>query len=397
MTDERLRQRRWFALGAALLTLVLVSPVAVVAYRRSAEAARQDTVDWANSRLDQAQVFFRTGQEPPQNTWQVNVDEGFSSPLGETWTDPPLTSLAEPAAIAGGTAEREFDFDGEWTAVARWISGPDVLVTVVERGDQEAAIAAAQRRWVLIVGTLLALAAAVAYWATGRMADPVDRAHTVNREFIADAAHELRTPLSIIQASAGHALARERSPGEYRESLEEILDATERAGSSVGELLEFARLEAGQAAPRLAPLRLDLLVEEVAASIRVDQTTIEALPCEAVVVEADYNLVRQVIDNITRNAAARADKVTLSTGLETTEARIEIADDGPGFDEGIIDHVFERFRRGDRSGGVGLGMAIARTIVELHGGRCEASNRDEGGALVTVRLPYKPVLDVPEA
>lgn len=72
-----------------------------------------------------------------------------------------------------------------------------------------------------------------------------------------------------------------------------------------------------------------------------------------------------------------------------------MADDGPGFDPGVIDHVFERFRRGDRSGSVGLGMAIARTVVDLHGGRCLAANRsdgDGGGALVTIRLPYKPAL-----
>lgn len=146
---------------------------------------------------------------------------------------------------------------------------------------------------------------------------------------------------------------------------------------------------------RLAPLRLDLLVEEVASSIRVDGVSVEAHPGEAVVVEADYNLVRQVIDNIARNAAARAGKVNLTTALETRCARIEISDDGPGFDPGVIDSVFERFRRGDQSGSTGLGMSIARTIVEMHGGSCHAENRpvdDDGspaGALVVVRLPFK--------
>jgi two-component system OmpR family sensor kinase len=240
-----------------------------------------------------------------------------------------------------------------------------------------------------VAGLVAALAAAAAWMAAGRLAAPVRRARAVNRDFIADAAHELRTPLAIIQASAGHALSRERANNEYRESLSEILSATERAGASVGELLEFARLEAGQATPRLAPLRLDLLVEEVAASTRVDGTIIESIPGEAVVVEADYNLLRQVVDNITRNAAARSDKVVLTTHLDQRSARVEIADDGPGFDPGIIDHVFERFRRGDRSGSVGLGMAIARTIVELHGGTCSAANNPDGGALVTVELPYK--------
>jgi two-component system OmpR family sensor kinase len=263
-----------------------------------------------------------------------------------------------------------------------------VLLTVVERETQESAVSSARLRWTGAALALAAVAAAIAWFATGRTQAPIERAHDVNRDFIADAAHELRTPLSIIQASAGQALARERSAEAYRESLTEILGATERAGASVGELLEFARLEAGQASPRLAPLRLDLLMEELASAVRVDGVTIEAVPGEAVVISADYNLLRQMFENLTRNAAARADKVTLSTHLEAKQARVEIVDDGPGFDPGIIDHVFERFRRGDRSGSVGLGMAIARTIAELHGGRCDAANREAGGAIVTVRLPF---------
>jgi len=378
------------SLGAGLLALALLTPLAVMAYGGDADQARRDTVAWANENLAQAMTSKFNGEiEPPDNTWQVEVVDGWSDPLGETWTEPPIQALAEPAL--DGVIEREFDFDGRWLAVARPIGPTTVLLTVVGRDDQEQAIATARLRWAAIVAGLAALAGLAAWVVTGRAQAPVDRAHAVNRDFIADAAHELRTPLSIIQASAGQALARDRPPEAYRESLTEILEAAERAGDSVGDLLEFARLEAGQATPRLAPLRLDLLAEEVAAAVRVDGVTIEALPAEAVVVSADYNLVRQMLVNLTSNAAARADKVTLSTHLEPKLARIEIVDDGPGFDPGIIDHVFERFRRGDRSGSVGLGMAIARTIAELHGGHCAVANRSDGGAVVTVRIPYGPV------
>lgn len=332
----------------------------------------------------------------------VNPIDGWWDPVGETWTQPPLANLAGTAHGDPAPQVQEYDFEGRWLAYSRWIGGNDVLVTVIDRTPELDAIATARWQWSLLAAGLALAGGLAAFVALGRMQAPITRAHAVNREFIADAAHELRTPLSIIQASAGFALAKQRSPDDYRESLTEILDASERAGASVGELLEFARLEAGQASLRLAPLRLDLLVEEVAASIRVDGVVIEAVPGEAVVVEADYNLMRQVVDNITRNAAARADKVTLTTRLDGGEAVIEVADDGPGFDPGVIDHVFERFRRGDRSGTIGLGMAIARTVVELHGGRCSASNRPtgdpgttsadrsggSGGALVDIRIPY---------
>lgn len=385
-SDAR-RQRQWFSVGAGVVALALVAPLAFVAYGRDRDRARQETLDWADEQLIAGLQAYRTEEvEPPANTWEVNVDDDWESPLGEVWTEPPLQALAE--AAQNGAGPREFDFDGQWLALGVPLGGPNVLLTVVERETQESDISAARLRWAAIAAAMAALAAAIAWWATGRAQAPIDRAHDVNREFIADAAHELRTPLSIIQASAGHALARDRPVEAYRESLTEILDATERAGAGVGELLEFARLEAGQASPRLAPLRLDLLMEELASSIRVEGVTIEAVPTEAVVVSADYNLLRQMFENLTRNAAARADKVTLSTHLEAKQARVEITDDGPGFDPGVIDHVFERFRRGDRSGAAGLGMAIAKTIAELHGGRCAAANHEGGGAVVTVWLPH---------
>ncbi len=393
MGGDARRQRQWFSIGAAVVALLLLAPVAFVAYGRDADRARQETLDWARFNVDQALLLYRTDEvDPPDNTWEVNVDDGWDQAFGDTWIEPPLQVLGQE--IRDGTDVREFDFNGRWLTTGYWLGGPNVVLTVVERDTQSDAIAAARYRWSAITLALAALAGLIAWFATGRAQTPIDRAHAVNRDFIADAAHELRTPLSIIQASAGHALARDRSADAYRESLTEILDASERAGSGVGELLEFARLEAGQASPRLAPLRLDLLIEELAASIRIDGVTIEAPPAEAVVVAADYNLVRQMFENLIRNAGARAEKVTVSCHLEAKHARVEIIDDGPGFDPGIIDHVFERFRRGDRSGSVGLGMAIARTIAELHGGWCEATNSEGatngegGGALVTVRLPY---------
>ena len=136
------------------------------------------------------------------------------------------------------------------------------------------------RIWLAAVG-LTALCGGAGYLFAKRSLEPARRAMSQQRDFIADAAHEMRTPLAIIRASASHALSRPRDEREYQQSLSEILAATERASSGVGELLELARLDAGQAQPRRAPLRLDLLVEEVASAVRVEGVEIDAAPGDA--------------------------------------------------------------------------------------------------------------------
>lgn len=378
------------ALVAALVTLAFVGPLAFRAYADDRDNARQDTYLQARSRIDDTLIGWRTDTtDMPGNVWVAIPDDGFWEPVGQTWTTPQVLTLTDPVK-AGGELIREYEFDGKWLAVSQYVGERTVILTVIGRDKEAEDISRVRLQWLAVALGASLLGGLIAYALVGRMRKPIQRAHDVNRDFIADAAHELRTPLSIIQASAGHALARDRQSVEYRESLEEILIATERAGASVGELLEFARMEAGQAQPRIAPLRLDLLSEEVASAVRVDGATIEARVGQPVVVEADYNLIRQVVDNLVRNAAARAEKVVITTAREEGFARIDIADDGPGFDPGIIDHVFDRFKRGDRSGSAGLGMAIARSMVELHGGKCSAKNQASGGALVTVRLPYQP-------
>ena len=88
-----------------------------------------------------------------------------------------------------------------------------------------------------------------------------------------------------------------------------------------------------------------------------------------------------------RNATRRADKVILRTRRDGRDGVLEVVDDGPGFDPDSLAHVFDRFRRGDERGSAGLGLAIVKAILAAHGGAVEAVNREEGGAMVTFRVP----------
>ena len=339
---------------------------------------------------DLALQSFETSDDEgwPYNTWHVNLEEQWTDPLGEVWVEPPLFTLAESADEY--PTHNEFQFDGStWLAYIELLDdeGTEAIVTIVDLApfDDDAA-STGLRIWLAATGSIVA-AVAAGYWIAGRSLRPAHAALRQQRDFIADAAHELRTPLAVIQASASHSLSREREGNAYRESLEEIRAAAERAGHGVSELLELARLEAGQAALRLAPLRLDLLAEEVASSIRVDLVVLEAGEGEALVVQADYGLLRQSIETLTNNAVARASRVWMNVAPFEGWAVLDIADNGPGFDEELLPHVFDRFRRGDTGGSSGLGLAIARSIIDSHRGRIEVSNRRDGGALVRVFLP----------
>ena len=197
----------------------------------------------------------------------------------------------------------------------------------------------------------------------------------------------MRTPLAVIRASASQALSKPRQPDEYVGALHEIESASESAGAAVNELLELARIDSGQFAPRVAPMRLDLLVEEVIAGIRVEGCTLTARSEAAITVDADYGLLRHAVENVIRNATTRATEVAARAVVDGKRAVIEVTDNGPGFPPDLLPDVFERFRRGDQRGSSGLGLAIARSIMVSHRGGTEAGNRtsDEGGGAV-VRL-----------
>lgn len=381
------RVRRQLTLLFAMLAALAVVLIAFVAMRLGEERIEQSVERDAEQHFIEASLGEYWEEDfDVRNTWITNTENDWFDTKAESDVEPPVLYIADNAA-PGRRGFTEFEQDGHWLAYARYVDDINVLLVVESRADAMRDISALRWRIALTALGFILFTTIVGYWFAGRFLAPARLAMEQQRDFIADAAHELRTPLAVIQASASQALSREREGDAYKTSLHEIRSAAERAGSGVGELLELARIQSGRAAPRMAPLRLDLLVEEIGATTLVDGVDIVGSPGDPLVVDADYNLLRQAVVNVTTNAAARAKRVELRSYTDGQWSAVEISDDGPGFDPEVLPHVFERFRRGDERGSVGLGMSIVRTIIETHGGRCEASNSADGGA--TVRLLLK--------
>ena len=374
--------------AATVLTALIL---AVAAYHLGADHLRQETERQAEAQMGRALVALQAGARPDKDSpsWSVRSD-GTSVAYSESPADPPLRSLLLSVANEGATESTDTFARGNdrYLALVRPLGQGQALVTVVNLTDEDDRRSALRTRLTLEVVLLVGLATAAAWFLSRRALAPARRALVERRGFLADAAHEMRTPLAVIQASASQSLSRPRSAEEYVRSLSEIRAAAERASAGVNELLDLARLESGQAIPRLAPLRLDLLAEELAASVRVEGCEVTAAESsEAVVVDADMALLRQAVDNVVRNAARRSANVRLESRVDGRDGVLAVLDDGPGFDPSALPHVFDRFRRGDSRGEVGLGLALVQAIMAAHGGAAAADNRPEGGAVVTLRVP----------
>lgn len=230
--------------------------------------------------------------------------------------------------------------------------------------------------------------------------------------FFANVSHELRTPLTLVQGPLQDVLDGRLgpTPGPVREQVETVLASGRRLGELVDQLLDVARLESGEL--RLVKRTHDLapLLERLSASFgalaRRREIDLQAtLPTDAVYGRVDVDHLEKVLANLLGNAL----KFTPSGGrvewvVEVVEdaadrhLRVRVTDDGPGIPEAEQGRIFERFRQVDdspqrRHGGTGLGLALVKEIVELHGGEVEVQSQLGRGATFTVRLPIGPVPD----
>ena len=219
-------------------------------------------------------------------------------------------------------------------------------------------------------------------------------------QFTADASHELRTPITLIRATAELTLRRERSVETYREALRHIIDDSDRSARLIEDLLLLARADAGLPLLPLDRVELMPLVRDVCeqgqilAQARQVEISAEA-PEQPVYVDANDPELRRLllllVDNAVKYTPAGG-RITVSVGMELSGATVTVRDTGIGIPDSALPHVFERFYRVDESrnrevGGSGLGLSIAQWIAERHHARLEAESLVGHGSAFRVRFP----------
>ncbi|MBS1676736.1 MAG: HAMP domain-containing histidine kinase [Actinobacteria bacterium] len=412
------RSRRRLTASYAAVALVVLAVLAVVAILQAGDRRHQQ-----QDRLVESTALLASGYAYPQGSpSHIEIDRrpagyfgadrrpgapvGVVDPAGRLLAGPPglldpQTSRRAFALIRNGLGPRltTTESDGRQVRLAaNPIPGTQgVLGAIV--AVQPLAVARAQiNDTALRIGAgalgLWLLMVAASWFLTGRALRPA--AATVRREeaFLADAAHELRTPVAVIRARAEQAL---RTPGAPAgEALEAIGRAAQRASNTIADMLDLARLDARRDRLEREPLRLDLLLEQVVAeheeAARGAGVELRLASGSEAVVLGDERLLARSIANLVENAiryGADGGAVDVGVTVDQSEALVEVRDRGPGVPPAQRAAIFDRFHRATGTGGgSGLGLSISRLVAEAHDGRLELlPSADEPGAAFVLRLP----------
>jgi two-component system, OmpR family, sensor kinase len=242
----------------------------------------------------------------------------------------------------------------------------------------------------VIVVTIVAV---LAYWFAGRTLGPIRDAHERQRRFVADASHEMRTPLASIRATAEAALS---GASDQRSALETIAVETERMSTLTDDLLTLARSETGSIDGARTRIDLSVLTAEAVETVRRAHPDLgERLSVVLepdLLVEADEREIARIVENLVDNAVRYGglEPVQVRTAGQDGSAIVEVVDRGPGISAVDIDRVFEPFFRvrsdAAAAPGTGLGLAIVAELARRNGGAVTVESEPGQGATFVLRL-----------
>jgi signal transduction histidine kinase len=410
----RLRVTAWyvgtFALVLAMLGALLFAALArdvSVSLESSLRASTREVVRATEERDHDAKA---PGGVPNEELDELRVPDqqlylldSSGRPLHPTTADTALQSLAREA-IAKGKSTKTWDAPGDLTLQAY-----AVRFTTPEGGEYVAAAVVNRDtiddRYAMLLGLAgalgalgLLLVASGGWLLAQKSVAPVELSMQQMRRFMADAAHELRTPVAVIRSRVDVTLERARDAESYETMLAELRVEVERLATLVNDLFTLARADAEERSYTPAPVQLDEIVLEAVttagwiASRR--EITLAVAEADEVVITGDAALLRQLVLILLDNAikfSHSGGAVAISVRAEQSGAAVIVRDEGVGIAQDDVPRVFDRFYRAESvrgaTVGAGLGLAIAKWIADVHGAHIDIAPAPERGTIVTVRFP----------
>jgi signal transduction histidine kinase len=413
LTHLRRRLTAWYAATFGLILLLLGGGLyTTIHHQLSRQLA--DSLRDATHELVRAARIREMEASAPQGQVMDAVDElhipdrqlylldSAGHPVKPTTATPWIQAGAREA-MTRGSFNAEANAEGERTLSLhaerfRLASGQTLVAVAVadevELVDRFASLIAAFGS-ALLAAVVLVLAGG--WFLVRKSTDPLERSMAYTRRFMADAAHELRTPIAVLRTKAEVALQAPRSAETYTATLRGMEGEARRLGRVVDDLLTLARADAGERPVARARFFLDDVVIDAALSVR---TLAHAAGVELLVEEfeetpiiGDGALVRELVVVLLDNAVSftpPGGSVTVRV-IPDPEPSVSVQDTGIGIPAKQLPHVFERFYRGDsarpRSGGAGLGLAIAQWVASVHGARLVLSSELGHGTRAVVTFP----------
>jgi len=338
---------------------------------------------------------------------EVVFSRGSRQPVGHTLLDEILrtgqTVYREDMTVARYSEEREFGELGLRSRIAApLLHGPRAfgMISLVRR--EPSGFNTQELELVGLLGRLVASAVQNirAYEAERNTVEELRRLSALRADFVSLVSHELRAPMASVVGSAQTLRQRwrELNPDQRESFLALISSETERLAALVADVLDTSRIDAGTFTYRFADVELGALVRDSVAGLSLTQEEVSVVAdvqSELPSVRGDRDRLQQVLTNLLDNAvkfSPAGEEVRVSAFQQDSRVRIEVSDRGPGVPPDQQRLIFEKFGRGNTAGspgtpGTGLGLYIARSIVEAHGGVLEVSSGADAGATFTLSLP----------
>lgn len=370
--------------------------------RATREIERAAAIRAAEARAPQPVVDALDELRIPDRTLYLFDATGL--PIRPERADPWIRDAAAAAASGGALDRQREDRERILRLHADRFTLPDgtvqVAVVVADELELEQRYASLITAFGAAALAALLLVAAAAALLVRKSTEPVAQNMARMQRFMADVAHELRTPVAVLRARTDVALQQPRDTESYRATLRGIDAELRRVSSLVDDLLTLARADAGERPTRNESLFLDDLVLDACEAMgdlaRIRGVQLDVERYEEAPVTGDAGLLRQLLVILLDNAlkyTPAGGRVAVEVGIDGGHPTLTIRDTGPGIPDAELPHVFERFYRGNAARhaaiaepGTGLGLSIARWIVDGHGASLRLETPRDGGTVATVRF-----------